>query len=145
MPSNLVLCYAAASTIGAIFVFPGVRQLKVGGTNLEPPYLTGMGAVFISLMLAPVLTICTAVLTYLGTRKTILRSEDPFHRALWVMHLSHLSCICRHMYCVLCSSCAECLTACCCCASHHSVRASARLLQLAGDSHALPLVWYCVA
>ncbi|KAL3131923.1 Na+/Pi symporter [Trebouxia sp. C0009 RCD-2024] len=75
----------AASVMGAIFVFPGVRQLKVGGTNSEPPYLTGIGAVFIGLMLAPILTICGAVLTYLGTRKTILRSEDPFHKALWNM------------------------------------------------------------
>lgn len=92
MLSNPVLCYAAASVMGAIFVFPGVRQLKVGGTNSEPPYLTGIGAVFIGLMLAPILTICGAVLTYLGTRKTILRSEDPFHKALWVCtcHICHV-------------------------------------------------------
>ena len=80
------MCCAVASTLGATLVFPGANQLNAGGTNSSPPYLTGVGAVIIAWLLAPLLTMCNAVPSYLWNRKKIFRSEDPFHKALWVCH-----------------------------------------------------------
>ncbi|KAL3131924.1 hypothetical protein ABBQ38_007627 [Trebouxia sp. C0009 RCD-2024] len=81
--SETYTVFSVAATLGAILVFPGARHLKVGGTNSHPPYLTGMGAVFMTWLLAPLVTMCCAVPVYLWSRKTIFRSEDPFHNALW--------------------------------------------------------------
>ena len=100
MLCQAALCCAVASTLGASLVFPGARQLRAGGTNSQPPYLTGMGAVFIAWILAPLLTMCCAVPVCLWNRKTIFRSEDPFHIALWVCrpvtplpYLAHIHCV----------------------------------------------------
>ena len=106
-----------------MLVFPGAHQLNMGGTNPHAPYLTGVGAVFIGLILAPLVTICGVALSYLGDRKSILRSEDPFHRALWVC-----TCYTTAMYLCTRTLCARYLTTCCCCACHHGVHAHAKLL-----------------
>ncbi|KAL3163379.1 hypothetical protein ABBQ32_009765 [Trebouxia sp. C0010 RCD-2024] len=74
-----------AATLGATLVFPGAGELNVGGTNSHAPYLTGLGAVIMTCLLAPLVTMCCAVPVYLWSRKTIFRSEDPFHNALWRM------------------------------------------------------------
>ena len=81
---RVLLCCAVASTVGATLVYPGANQLNTGGTNPTPPYLTGLGAVFTAWVLAPLLTMSNAVPFYLWNRKKIFRTDDPFHRALWV-------------------------------------------------------------
>ena len=97
-----VWCCAVASTLGATFVFPGANQLNAGGTSLVPPYLTGVGAVFIVWAIAPFLTMCTTSAFYLWNRKMIFRTEDPFHRALWVYcQTTPGACVPMTFHCVL--------------------------------------------
>jgi len=77
------LC-AVASTIGAAFVFPGVGDID-GGTSLSaPPFLSGLGPVFLIWLVAPTLTLTLVILLFLIMRTYVMRGEDPFHKVLWV-------------------------------------------------------------
>lgn len=122
MLCQTVVSCAVAATLGATLVFPGAGELNVGGTNSHAPYLTGLGAVIMTCLLAPLVTMCCAVPVYLWSRKTIFRSEDPFHNALWV-------CVCytTSTYpctCVLCIP-MHYMLDCSMCASYHGVHAAA--------------------
>ncbi|DBB04957.1 TPA: Na+/Pi symporter [Trebouxia sp. C0006] len=76
---------AVASTIGAAFVFPGVGDID-GGTSLSaPPFLSGLGPVFLIWLVAPTLTLTLVILLFLMMRTYVMRGEDPFHKVLWVM------------------------------------------------------------
>ena len=75
---------AVAATIGASLVFPGADDLSISATSPTPPFLTGLGPVFIVWVLAPAVTMCNTGLFYLGTQNYVFRSEDVFHKALWV-------------------------------------------------------------
>ena len=85
--SLLILTYAlcaVASTIGAAFVFPGVGDID-GGTSLSaPPFLSGLGPVFLIWLVAPTLTLTLVILLFLMMRTYVMRGEDPFHKVLWV-------------------------------------------------------------
>ncbi len=97
------LC-AVASTIGAAFVFPGVGDID-GGTSLSaPPFLSGLGPVFLIWLVAPTLTLTLVILLFLMMRTYVMRGEDPFHKVLWVRlpmlptacHGPHMPC--RHAH-----------------------------------------------
>ncbi|DBA79742.1 hypothetical protein WJX77_004526 [Trebouxia sp. C0004] len=76
---------AVASNIGAAFVFPGVGDID-GGTSLSaPPFLSGLGPVFLIWLVAPTLTLTLVILMFLMMRTYVMRGEDPFHKVLWVM------------------------------------------------------------
>ncbi len=97
------LC-AVASTIGAAFVFPGVGHID-GGTSLSaPPFLSGLGPVFLIWLVAPTLTLTLVILLFLMMRTYVMRGEDPFHKVLWVrLPMLPISCHgpltpCRHAH-----------------------------------------------
>ena len=76
--------YAVASTIGAAFIFPGVSNID-GGTSLSaPPFLSGLGPIFLIWLVAPTLTLMLVILLFLLIRTCLMRGEDPFHKVLWV-------------------------------------------------------------
>ena len=120
----LVMCCVVASTLGATFVFPGPHHVSAGGTNPSPPYLTGLGAVSIAWILAPLVTMCNAVPVYLLNRKALFRSEDPFHKALWVCcRQKHIVELCAlyivyfaqcELQCMLDATCCTCMSQRCC-------------------------------
>lgn len=81
---NNSLCFAVASLIGASFVFPGVHTID-GGTSLStPPFLSGLGPVFLVWLIAPAMALTLVPLVFLLLRTCLLRGEDPFHKVLWV-------------------------------------------------------------
>ena len=78
------LCFTVASLIGASFVFPGVHTID-GGTSLStPPFLSGLGPVFLVWLTAPAMALTLVPLVFLLLRTCLLRGEDPFHKVLWV-------------------------------------------------------------
>lgn len=75
---------AVASTIGAAFVFPGKECIN-GGTSLAvPPFLSGLGPVFITWLVGPTLALTLVILLFLILRALLMRGEDPFHKSVWV-------------------------------------------------------------
>ena len=80
---NLLL-YAVASTIGAAFVFPGVATIDGGAGLSQPPFLSGLGPVFLTWLVGPMLSLTSVTLLFLLMRTCLLRGEDPFHKVLWV-------------------------------------------------------------
>ena len=75
---------AVASTIGAALVFPGYSKIQFGQPLSSPPFLSGLGSILLSWLLAPLISAVLVTPSYLMTRATIFRREDPFHLALWV-------------------------------------------------------------
>ena len=85
---------AVASLIGATFVFPGVSMLDGGTTLSKPPFLSGLGPVFLVWLTGPLMTLTLATTLFLILRTFLLRGEDPFHKVLWVRAFAakHASC-----------------------------------------------------
>ena len=73
-----------ASLIGATFVFPGVHLLDAGTTLSKPPFLSGLGPVFLVWLTAPLMALTLVTTVFLILRTFLLRGEDPFHKVLWV-------------------------------------------------------------
>ena len=78
--------HAVASTAGAILVFPGGAALEFGMTSNSPPFVTGLGSVFIIWACAPIISVSLTGSCYLKTRDWLFRSSehDPLHKVLWV-------------------------------------------------------------
>ena len=79
-----VLLYAVASTIGAALVFPGAGALDFGTTSLSPPFVTGLSAVFIIWVCAPIVAVSITGIGFLNARNLFARGDDPLHKTLWV-------------------------------------------------------------
>ena len=79
-----------ASTVGAILVFPGGAALEVANTSISPPYVTGLGSVFLICGCASMFTVYLTGTFFLQVRNLVFRSDDPLHRVLWV-RLFHMS------------------------------------------------------
>ncbi|KAL0050078.1 hypothetical protein WJX82_004015 [Trebouxia sp. C0006] len=74
-----------ASIVGAVLVFPGASSLEFGQMLSSPPFLTGLGPIFLTWLCAPWITIILILLSFLGMRSLIMRGEDTFHRVLWIL------------------------------------------------------------
>lgn len=79
-----------ASLIGATFVFPGVSTIDAGTTLSKPPFLSGLGPVFLVWLTAPLMALTLVAFAFLVLRTSLLRGEDPFHKVLWVRALVHM-------------------------------------------------------
>ncbi|KAL0031297.1 hypothetical protein WJX79_001595 [Trebouxia sp. C0005] len=90
-----------ASTVGAILIFPGGAALEFSKTSKSPPFVTGLGSIFIIWACAPIISISLTGPCYLKIRDWLFRSSeyDPLHRVLWVLPLvaSTVSIICGLM------------------------------------------------
>ncbi|DBA95223.1 TPA: Na+/Pi symporter, variant 2 [Trebouxia sp. C0006] len=73
-----------ASTIGAALVFPGAGALDFGTTSLSPPFVTGLSAVFIIWVCAPIVAVSITGIGFLNARNLFARGDDPLHKTLWV-------------------------------------------------------------
>lgn len=94
-----------ASLIGATFVFPGVSTLDAGTSLNKPPFLSGLGPVFLVWLTGPLMTLTLVTTTFLILRTLLLRGEDPFHKVLWVRAFAHVwQLLCGHA----CRSCIFC-------------------------------------
>ena len=75
---------AAWSLAGTALVFPGEDSIDWGSPFLEkPPFLTGLGPVYIAWVVMPLLSSMFAPLFMLSF-KGVLRKEDLFHQVVWV-------------------------------------------------------------
>lgn len=98
-----------ASLIGAAFVFPGVGTIDAGTTLSKPPFLSGLGPVFLVWLVAPFMALTLVTFVFLVLRTSLLRGEDPFHKVLWVRAFVHMLgnmtaalCIrCQHGSCIV--------------------------------------------
>ena len=84
------MCHAAAATVGVSLVYPGFNSINFGGKNTlsTPPFLSGLGPVFLTWGIAPLLSLTCVTALFLIMRAWLLRGEDPFHKVIWVMHSS---------------------------------------------------------
>ena len=82
---------AVASTVGAALAFPGAAHIEVGQSTAAPPFVTGLGPIFMTWICAPGFGSVMVVLCLLYARSTIMRGEDTFHRALWVSPCKSIS------------------------------------------------------
>lgn len=98
-----VLLYAVASTMGAALVFPGAGALDFGTTSLSPPFVTGLSAVFIVCVCAPIIAVSITGIAFLNARNMFARGDDPLHKTLWVrsamLQLLHalVHQLCKHL------------------------------------------------
>lgn len=67
-------------------VYPGLKSINFGGGDAlsSPPFLTGLGPVFLTWIVAPLLTLTLVTGVFLIMRTWLLRGEDPFHKVIWV-------------------------------------------------------------
>lgn len=81
MTHQVVWLFVVASTIGAALVFPGSSSLEFGTLLDAPPFLTGLGPIFLTWMTAPLLSITFVSLASIGMRNILFRGEDPFTKS----------------------------------------------------------------
>lgn len=83
--------YAAASIIGTATIFPGWGHIEWGRASKTPPFLAGLGPVYLSWLTVPLLALLMVMCIFLPMRAKLLRAEDPFYSVLWVrLHTSKL-------------------------------------------------------
>ena len=75
---------AAMSLAGTALVFPGKTSIDWGSPIVgKPPFVSGLGPVYIAWVIMPVMSFMCAALGMLSFR-SVLRKEDPFHQIVWV-------------------------------------------------------------
>ena len=100
---HYILLYAVASTMGAALVFPGAGALNFGTTSLSPSFVTGLSAVFIIWVCAPIVAVSITGIAFLNARNLFARGDDPLHKTLWVrpamLQLLHalVNQLCKHL------------------------------------------------
>jgi len=98
-----VLLDAVASTMGAALVFPDAGSLDFGTTSLSPPFVTGLSAVFIIWVCAPIVAVSMTGIAFTNARNLFARGHDPLHKTLWVrpamLQLLHAFAnqLCKHL------------------------------------------------
>lgn len=76
---------AVFSLVGTACLYPGPDTVDFGSPLLEkPPYLSGLGPVYMSWMFVPTLALICVALFFLTLRTFALRGDDPFYSVLWV-------------------------------------------------------------
>ena len=70
--------------MGAALVFPGAGFLDFGTTSPSPPFVTGLSAVFIIWVCAPIVAVSLTGIAFLNARNLFVRGDDPLHKTLWV-------------------------------------------------------------
>ena len=89
---------AVASTLGVALLYPGSAYVDFGHYSNHPPFLSGLGPIFLTWLIAPILSITLVTAAFIFTRNSVLRGEDPFHKTLWV-RLPHQESISHHNMC----------------------------------------------
>ena len=94
---------SVASIVGASLVFPGASSLEFGQLLSSPPFLTGLGPIFLTWLCAPWVTIILILSAFLGMRSVLFRDEDPFHRVLWVLAsvVCYICILCCQQICIV--------------------------------------------
>ena len=81
-----LICCAAASTVGVALIYPGFKSINFGSKTAlsSPPFLSGLGPVYLTWGIAPLLSLTCVTALFLILRTWLLRGEDPFHKVIWV-------------------------------------------------------------
>ena len=65
-------------------LYPGLHYVDFGAFVQKPPFVTGLGPIWISWLFVPALALVSVALLFLILRNFVLRGKDPFYRVLWV-------------------------------------------------------------
>lgn len=84
--------HAAASMVGTATIFPGWGHVEWGRACGTRPFLAGLGPIYLSWLIVPLLTLLSVISIFLPMRAKLFRAEDPFYSVLWVRaHIQKLA------------------------------------------------------
>ena len=84
LETDFGLWCAAAAIAGAATIYPGWDYIDWGTCSHVQPYLSGLGPVYLSWLVVPLLALVFVASIFLPMRSRLFRAEDPFYTVLWV-------------------------------------------------------------